>query len=147
MSHELWAAYLATVIDVTMPDGSSRLLEQVPVPSPQQWPFAEQVAWIHTACYPRSIALAPEVNGERHEQMGRQIADLGLIAYPNVGYDPAEPTWSEAGYTIVGGDEATVCDLARGWEQNAVFRWAPEEFELVGVLMERRDVHGWRWAR
>ncbi len=146
MRHELWAAYLATVIDVTLPDGSTRLLEQVREQSPQEWPFTEQVAWILTACNPRSIELAPEVNAERHAQMGRQIAELGLIAYPNLGYDPADPTWCEAGYTIVGGDEATVCDLARAWEQNAVFRWAPAEFELVGVLMERRDVHGWRWA-
>ena len=51
------------------------------------------------------------MNAERHEQMGRQIAALGLVTYPNLGYDPADPTWNEAGYTIVGSDEATVCDL------------------------------------
>jgi hypothetical protein len=146
VSHELRSAYLATVIEVSLPDGSRRVIEQVREQAPQEWPFTEQVAWILTACNPRSIALAPEVNAERHEQMGRQIADLGLIACPNVGYDPADPSWSETGYTIVGDDEATVCELARGWEQNAVFRWAPAEFELVGVLLPGRDVHGWRWA-
>ena len=31
-------------------------------------------------------------------------------------------------------------------EQNAVFRWAPDCFELVGVLMPGRDRHGWRWV-
>lgn len=145
MSHELWAAYRTTVVDVTMPDGTHRLLEQVPTQSPQEWPFGEPVAWILTACNPRSIVLAPEANADRHEQMGRQIADLSLVAYPNLGYDPADPTWNEAGYTIVGGDEATVCDLARQWEQNAVFRWTPDGFELIGVLMEGHDRHGWRW--
>ncbi|MFM1966237.1 MAG: hypothetical protein RL134_1962 [Actinomycetota bacterium] len=145
MSHELWAAYLTTVVDVALPDGTRRLLEQVPVQSTQDWPFDETIAWILTACNPRSVVLSPEVNAARHEQMGRDIDDLGLTAYPNLGYDPADPTWNEAGYTIVGSDEATVCDLAREWEQNAVFRWAPEGFELVGVLMPGRDQHGWRW--
>jgi len=146
VSHELWSAYLATVIEVSLPDGTRRVIEQVREQSPQEWPFIEPVAWILTACNPRSISLAPEVNAERHEVMGRQIADLGLVAYPNVGYDPADPSWSEVGYTIVGADEETVCDLVRGWEQNAVFRWAPEGFELVGVLLPGREVHGWRWA-
>ena len=31
--------------------------------------------------------------------MGRDIAALGLIAYTNLGYDPADPTWNEAGRT------------------------------------------------
>ncbi|MFZ4510018.1 MAG: hypothetical protein ACOYNJ_03570 [Candidatus Nanopelagicales bacterium] len=35
--------------------------------------------------------------------------------------------------------------LARQWEQNAVFRWAPDGFELIGVLMEGHERHGWRW--
>ena len=145
MSDELWAAYRTTVIDVTLPGDSRRLLEQVPEQTPQVWPFGVPVAWILTACNPRSVVLAPEANAERHEQMGRQIADLGLVAYPNLGYDPADHTWNEAGYTIVGSDKATVCDLARQWEQNAVFRWAPDRFELIGVLMEGHDRHGWRW--
>jgi hypothetical protein len=145
MSDELWAAYRTTVIDVTLPGDSRRLLEQVPEQTVQEWPFEAPVAWILTACNPRSVVLAPEVNTERHEQMGRQIADLGLVAYPNLGYDPADPTWNEAGYTIVGSDEDTVCDLARQWEQNAVFRWAPDGFELIGVLMTGHDRHGWRW--
>ena len=145
MSDELWAAYRTTVVEVTLPDRSQRLLEQVPEQSPQEWPFEVPVAWILTACNPRSVVLAPEVNAERHEQMGRQIAELGLVAYPNLGYDPADPTWNEAGYTIVGSDEATVSGLARQWEQNAVFRWAPDGFELIGVLMAGHDRHGWRW--
>lgn len=145
MTDALWAAYLATVVDVTLPDGTHRVVEQVHHASPQEWPFDEPVAWMLTACNPRSIPLPGQANAERHEQMGLQIAGLGLIAYPNVGYDPADPTWSETGYTIVGGDEASVCDLAREWEQNAVFGWTPEAFELVGVLLDGRDRHRWRW--
>jgi hypothetical protein len=36
-------------------------------------------------------------------------------------------------------------DLARPREQNAVFRWTPDGFELIGVLMAGHDRHGWRW--
>ena len=146
MSHELWSAYLATVIDVTLPDGTRRVVEQAREQSPQPWPFDEPVAWILTACNPRSVSLAPEVNAERHQQMGREVAALGLVALPNVGYNPADPSWTEVGYTVLGGDEQTVIDLARRWDQNAVFRWSPEQFELIGVLLAGRDLHGWRWA-
>lgn len=146
MSHDLWAAYLATVIDVSLPDGKNGVIEQVPEQSPQEWPFDEPAAWVLTACNPRSVSLAPEINAERHQQMGRGIAALGLVALPNIGYDPADPTWSEVGYTIVGADERTVIELAREWEQNAVFHWSPEAFELIGVLLDGRDLHGWRWA-
>ena len=59
----------------------------------------EPVAWILTACNPRSVVLDPDVNAKRHERMGRDIAALGLIAYTNLGYDPADPTWNEAGRT------------------------------------------------
>jgi hypothetical protein len=44
----------------------------------------------------------------------------------------------------LGGDEATVTDLARRWDQDAVFRWSPEGFELIGVMHSGRDLHGWR---
>jgi len=141
-----WAAYLSTVVDVTLPDGTRRLLEQVPEQVTQDWPFAEPVAWMITAHNPRSVVLAPAVNDARHEEMARRIAELGLTALPNLGYAPDDPAWHEAGFTIVGSDEATVCALAAEWEQNAVFRWAPDCFELVGVLMPGRDRHGWRWV-
>lgn len=146
MSHELWSAYLTTVVDVTLPDGTQRLLEQVPEQAPEDWPFAEPVAWMITAHNPRSVVLDPAVNDARHAAMDQRIAKLGLTALPNLGYDPADPTWNETGFTIIGSDEATVCALAAEWEQNAVFRWAPDSFELVGVLMPGRERHGWRWA-
>jgi hypothetical protein len=142
---DVWSAYLTTVIEVTLPDGTQRTLEQTPEQTSQEWPFAEPVAWILTACNPRSEVLSPEVNAERHADMGSTINALGLVAYPNVGYDPDDPTWNEVGYTIVGSDESTVCDIARQWEQNAIFRWSPDGFELVGVLMPGRHRHGWRW--
>lgn len=146
MSEELWAAYLATVIDVTLPDGRVRRLEQQAGAAPQDWPFAEDAAWIMTACNPRSVPLAPEVNAARHEELGRQIAALGLTALPNVGFDPLDPAWNEPGYTIPGIDEASVRELALAWEQNAVFGWWPERWEIVGVLLEGRSAHSWRWA-
>lgn len=146
MDRDLWTAYLATVVEVTLPDGTRRLLEQVPEQAPQEWPFAEPLAWMVTAHNPRSALLDPAVNDARHEQMAQRIDELGLTALPNLGYDPADPAWNETGFTIVGGDEATVCALAAEWEQNAVFRWEPDAFELVGVLMPGRHRHGWRWA-
>ena len=146
MSDPLWDTYLATVIDIGLPDGRTRRLEQRPPSGAQEWPFAESHAWIMTACNPRSRPLSPSLNAERHATLGQQLADMGYQAWPNIGFDPTDPTWSEPGYTIPGIADTDVVDLARQWEQNAVFGWWPDRWELVGVLLPGRTVTSWRWA-
>ena len=146
MGEDLWEAYLATVIDVCLPDGRTRRLEQRPPTAPPDWPFAEPHAWIMTACNPRSTPLTGDENAERHVQFGRQLSVLGHRAWPNVGFDPKDPTWSEPGYTIPGITEGQVRRLAEEWEQNAVFGWWPDRWELVGILLPGRTVTSWRWA-
>ena len=146
MSHALWAAYLATVLDIALPSGDVRRLEQRHALTPQEWPFSEDRVWIMTACNPRSEQLPHDVNAERHEALKVQIEDMGYTALPNVGFDPMDPTWREPGFTIPGIGESEVRDLATAWDQNAVFGWWPERWELVGVLLDGRSIGAWRWT-
>lgn len=71
---------------------------------------------------------------------------MGIRCLRNRGFDPNDPTWSEAGYTLLGADADTVMELALRWEQNAVFAWYPSEWKVVGVLLTGERTHGWRWS-
>jgi hypothetical protein len=144
-SSQLWAAYRGTVVDVTVPDGSVRRLRQVDRGG-DAWPYAVDHVWIMTACNPRSEPLSESDNLTRHLALGEELRAAGLTATPNVGYDPADPTWSEPGYTIPGAEREVVIALAERREQNAVFGWFPDRWEIVSVLLHGHEVHGWRWA-
>ena len=142
-SKGLWAAYRSTLVDVTVRD-TVRRIGQVDRGG-DVWDLGVDQAWIMTACNPRSEPLSEAVNIARHQALGAELAEAGITAMLNVGYDPADPTWSEPGYTLPGADMATAVDLARRWEQNAVFGWFPDRWEIVGVLLPGHLVHGWRW--
>lgn len=141
----LWTAYLTTVLDIVLPTGSVRRLEQAEPASPQDWPWADGHAWIMTACNPSSEQLEDAVNAQRHAALGAQLANEGWAAFPNVGFDPRDPSWREPGYTIPGIGEERVVDLAVEWGQNAVFGWFPDRWELVGALLPGRTIGPWRW--
>lgn len=142
---DLWAAYLSTELHVTLPDGSVRRVTQTRHQTPQPWPFDANNAWVLTACNPRSIELPSDENGRRHQALGDWLKLEGFKAFPNVGMDPRNPEWVEPGYTILDIEEAAAVELGREWEQNAIFGWSPDKWELVGVLIEARNTHGWRW--
>lgn len=142
----LWSAYLTTVLDITLPGGDVRRLEQAEPTGPQDWPWSGDQAWIMTACNPRSEPLSESVNAQRHAELGEQLKREHHEAFPNTGFDPANSAWHEPGYTILGITEADVRALAVQWGQNAVYGWFPDRWELVGALMQGRTVGQWRWV-
>lgn len=146
MSEDLWAAYAATLVDVTLPNGAIRRVSQTPNVGGDTWPFDVPLAWIMTACNPRSELLDEAANIVRHRELGEELAAAGALAIPNVGYDPGDPAWSEPGYTVPGADVDLIVELAHRWEQNAIFSWQPDRWEIIGVLLPGRSVGGWRWV-
>lgn len=144
----LWNAYRRTHVEVRLPDGSTHLLEQAENEF-GDWPFESKEVWILTAFNPKSELLPASENADRHEELGKQLEDLGLNYFPARGFDPqgkAEDQWSEDGYGVVGevGDE--VIRLAKKWEQNAVFIWRPDEWVIQGILLEGVVKSGWRFV-
>lgn len=143
---ELWLFYADTVVDVFMEDGRTLSITQTSDPTIDAWPFDEaDVAWILTACNPRSVPLTDDENATRHQQLGEQLAERGYAYLETVGFDPKDRSWSEQGYAVLGISEDEVCDLARSWDQNAVYKWAPDHWEIVGVVMDGRTRSGWRY--
>lgn len=149
MTEQLWQFYLDTVVEVFLEDGRVLSIEQVPQVAGEEWPFeGEGVAWILTACNPRSVPLSDEENAARHQRLGEQLAERGYPYLETVGSEPAgEQPWSEPGYAVLGMTEAEVVELARSWDQNAIYGWTPDAWELLGVLLPGRTKVGWRYRR
>jgi hypothetical protein len=144
MSDGLWSFYLKTVVDVWLEDGRVLAIGQRPE-GVDEWPFGDaSVAWIITACNPRSEPLSEEENSERHRQMGETLAEAGHAYLETVGFDPDDRSWSEIGYAVLDADEAEVMALAEAWDQNAVYRWTPEAWETIGVLLPGHSRSGWQ---
>lgn len=147
VTDSLWKAYQSTHLNMELPDGSVQKLEQVDGLSGDEWPFDVTHAWIITAFNPRSSWLPLNENEKRHHRLGAELEEKGIEYLPNRGYDPTDPTWWEAGYTLPGADASIAVELARRWEQNAVFAWYPDKWSIVGVLLQGTREHGWKWIR
>jgi hypothetical protein len=163
-------AYAATVIEFADLNGAAQRL----VPQPEgligDWPLAGVAeAWILTAENPRSASLSAVENSARMSHLDVRLTELGAIAVECVGVGlgagagvglgvgvgagvgqervPQQADWTENSRLITGLSRETVIALARDYEQNAVFRWAPDALQLVGVLMEMELSRGWALER
>lgn len=139
---------MQTHVEAHLADGV-KIIEQVETGEKSSWPFAESEVWILTACNPESRPLRDEENAQRHKQLGEQLAELNLNFFYCRGFDStadAGKEWSEDGYGVVGEVGDVVCELARVWEQNAVFIWRPTEFVIHGILLQGETKSGWRYV-
>lgn len=125
------AAYLATVVELHLPDG---LLLVVPDPgaaTPRPGPLVG-AAPVHlvTAANPWSIDLGDAENEVRNAEARATLAARGLVHVPAVGRD-AQGTWREPGFGVLGADEPTVLALADDWCQHGIYRWDDDGWWLV----------------
>jgi hypothetical protein len=142
-----WTSYQQTHVEAYLPEGV-KVLAQVDGDEVGSWPFDETEVWILTACNPRSQELSPDENNQRHKALGAQLSELGLNYFYTRGFDPtlaSSNEWSEDGYGVVGNVGKQVLELAKTWEQNAVFVWRPSEWVILGVLIEGQTKSGWRY--
>lgn len=138
-----WSFYLTTIVDVRLPDGVIEV-EQTDEPVTDSFPFEGHEAWIITACNPRSVPLLEAENASRHASLGLRLAELKATAFESEGRDPHDGSWSEIGYCVLGLNFATIHALAEEFDQNAVYRWTPDVFETIGVVMPGHSARGWK---
>ena len=140
-----WDAYADTHVDVWLPDGAQAVLRRADggESDSSAWPYSPNtVAWILTACNPRSVLLDEQVNTERHDLLRDQLVEAGCVPYDTVGRD-ATSDWVEPGVLVVGEVGELILNLAHEWEQNAVFRWTPDALAIVGVLQPGEHTMPW----
>lgn len=138
----LWQSYLATIVGLTLPDGSGLVIRPAPRGVTGRWPWPHDVAWILTACNPGG-PLPDEENAQRHSALGAWLDAEGIVHCEAIGYEADDPSWSEPGYCLPGAGEDVVMAIARHWGQAAVFRWTREEWSCVGAHYEGRTTIGW----
>lgn len=139
----LWRWYAQTEVRLSLPGRPALTLRPAELGVTAAWPFAEEWAWVITACNPRSVPLGDLDNRARHSALGRELAGHGIPLVEAHGYDPGATEWTEPGYCVPGLPEVRALALARTWEQNAVFLWTPAMWSVVGVLLPGRTDLGW----
>jgi hypothetical protein len=144
---QLRDAYAAAIVRIDRDD--HRLTVTPAAAGTAAGPFPEDAETVHivTAWNPRSEPLAPHVNAARQRRLRAVAMTLptGWIA-GSEGHDAAR-SWVEDSLAIADAAEADVLELARRFDQHAVYAWTREARTTVWVADGRRDVAGWTCAR
>lgn len=145
-------AYATTWVDIVEGDGSHWLLQPTgdhhrgwddsPAPSLAD---ADE-AWVVTAHNPFSERLSSDENEARAAAMLAAVEEAGWTWLAAAGRSP-DGSWSEAGLLLPGAPRIAVLELAHAFDQNAVFRWTPTSWSIVGVHLPVERVQGWRFGR
>jgi hypothetical protein len=144
--------YADTVIEIRWPDR----LHQVVEPRPEgvtegvfpegvtEGVFPEGVDQIHviTAFNPRSRLLRRGENEERNRLLRADLERAGLTFVEAVGRSP-NSSWQEASFAVMDADRESTLELARRYEQSAIFEWAPSARSILWTDGRAPSLHGW----
>ena len=116
----LLEAYQNSIITVHLPAGdflASPKMGEIALPE-QLLPFT----WIITAHNPGSRPLPLDANNRRQEALWVALRELpDAKVYPAVG-SSASGDWSEASIAVTGVDFDVIAEIARRFEQNAIYK-------------------------
>ena len=145
---ELAAVYLASVIELELPSGSLTIAAHPdgagPGYLPDGLPRGTQHLHVITACNPYSAPLPARSNDERNRLLAVELAARGLTALPARGRSP-DRSWEEPGFAVLDGDPTEVLDLARRFEQHAVYELTGDHLAVVWTDPFQPTVRrGWR---
>jgi transcriptional regulator with XRE-family HTH domain len=135
--------YAATVIEIHWPDRPHQVVE----PRPEgvtEGEFPEGVDHIHviTAFNPRSRLLRRGENEERNRLLRADLNREGLRFVEAVGRSP-DSSWSEDSFAVIGANLEQILDLARHYQQNAIFEWHRAGRATMWTDDVTSRQHGW----
>jgi transcriptional regulator with XRE-family HTH domain len=137
--------YAATVIEIHWPDRPHQIVEPR-TEGVTDGGFPEGVDHIHviTAFNPRSRLLRRSENEERNRLL-RADLDREELHYVGAVGRSLDNSWSEDSFAVIDANPEQILDLARRYQQNAVFEWTPDRRAILWsdpALVAR--AHGWR---
>jgi hypothetical protein len=137
-------AYLGSVVEIDL--DRCRFVVEAAVDGHVEGPFPDDVEVVHviTAWNPRSDPLPVELNAARQRRLRAVASTLHARWIVEAVGRSADGSWSEDSLAIADADEAAILDLARRFEQHAVYAWTPRERAVVWATEDRRDTTGWR---
>jgi hypothetical protein len=139
---ELWRTWLEAQLWIERPD---ELGWWHVSPRPDgvvgEWPLVTPV-YLLTAYNPRGEDLPLEENERRLAELGAYLRKELVVAVRSLGASE-DGSWKEPGFALLDATEPQALDIARRFEQAAIYAWSAERLEVVGALDEGRATVGW----
>ena len=93
----------------------------------------QEVFYMITAANPFSNQLTTQENTLLNEELKIDLERNGLAPLPGIGKDPSSD-WFEEGWVVKGLNESILIDLAKKYQQNAIFRFDGNTQFVVNCL-------------
>ncbi|MFP4150279.1 MAG: DNA/RNA nuclease SfsA, partial [Nitriliruptoraceae bacterium] len=143
--------YATTQVQLTAPGRPPVTL--VPDPSgrtpgvlPDVLPEGARSLHIITACNPRSRQLDAATNRARNQELLAELTARGSRVLRANGRSP-DGSWEEPGFGLVDAEVAAVLDLARRYDQHAIFELTADRLSVLWTDDRHAPSHrGWRVA-
>jgi hypothetical protein len=135
MYDDKWGSYLETVL--VFPGEAELavdLREKIPPATRRAFPAMglDGPFGVVTAFNPKGEGISPEENARRMKELERELASAGHTFVRVDGCSP-DRTHCECGVAVML-DRGSVVDIARRWDQIAIFWWDGSEFWIVGAI-------------
>lgn len=125
ISAELLAKYGETVIEIFL-DGKT--LSHQELHATWKCDF-----YMITAANPYSRILTDEENKARNQSLRAELSNFSDLILPAIGRDPSS-NWSEHGWVLPSQDASPLIDLARKFQQNAIFKFSEGGKQVIDCL-------------
>ena len=125
ISAELLAKYAETVIEIFL-DGETLSYQELHA-------IWKCDFYMITAANPYSQLLTDEENKARNQSLHVELTKISELILPAIGRDPASD-WSEHGWVLQSQDASPLIDLARKFQQNAIFKFSESGKQVVSCL-------------
>ena len=122
ISAELLAKYAETVIEIFL-DGETLSYQDLHA-------IWKCDFYMITAANPYSQLLTEEENQARNQSLREELFNISELILPAIGRDPTSD-WSEHGWVLPTSDEKLLIDLARKFQQNAIFKFSESGKQVI----------------
>jgi Protein of unknown function (DUF3293) len=137
-----WAGYARTVVEIAGPRGTLTVRAAC-AGEAGAWPWETPAAlFLLTAWDPGDERPGLHENRRRQASLEEDVRRLTDARWDAVGVDP-ETGRREEGVAAARLSETEATALGARYGQDAVFRWAPDAWEIVACTGDRRVVLGW----
>ena len=125
ISAELLAKYAETVIEI--------FLDGEPLSYQELHAIWKCDFYMITAANPYSQLLTDEENKARNQSLHVELSNISELILPAIGRDPSGD-WSEHGWVLPSRDANRLIDLARKFQQNAIFKFSESGKQVIDCL-------------
>jgi hypothetical protein len=138
-----WAEYVRAVVRIELPDGLVQIAPAPPGRAVGAFPdVPRDVLYVVTAFNPGGVVRQDPANQQAHTALTRRLETDHVTCWLAAGGDPGW-THTEAGFALVGVDEAYAKALGHDFGQDAIFEWTPTELSVLACDGDRRSSAGW----